>query len=523
MTSESVAPEFHYFCSRAHCEEGKEDHEVTVKEYNSELARKERELEGKQEELKADTDHSENQATDQEWKTAKIEEERERENHDLNTNNEGTGAATTTAADAGPAEKTPAEQPERPEATSSKKEGTKEGVGGKIDSVAATADADTDTDAGVDAIAADADAGASGVKQCGVSFDPSHSNDAAGLCSHPRCSQPGTKSCASCRTTGYCGAKCQTDDWPRHRESCEGRLHKMGKDNLLKVKGFCGRRDWFQVLRCCDLALTKLNRMVNRPLDDISVARGYKFEALEALGRCKESLEYEEDACNFGASPLFIAACKGHLTVVRKMLKEGTDMNKANDFGASPLWIAARNGHLPVVQCLVERGDDKDKANNYCATPFWIAARNGHSPVVQYLLEQGVDEGKACINDMTPLHIAADVGHLLVVQKMLEKGMDKDKAYNNSNTPLHLAAQNGHLPVVQYLVEQGADQDKADNYGMTPLHNAALYGHSAVVQYLLQQGADMNKATTNGRLPIDLATNEEIKQLIRDEKKRKQN
>ena len=31
----TAAPVFRYFCSQAHCEEGKKDHEVKMKEYNS--------------------------------------------------------------------------------------------------------------------------------------------------------------------------------------------------------------------------------------------------------------------------------------------------------------------------------------------------------------------------------------------------------------------------------------------------------------------------------------------------------
>ena len=45
--SGSVAPVLRYFCSQAHCDEGKEDHEVTLKEYNFWQARKARKRKGK--------------------------------------------------------------------------------------------------------------------------------------------------------------------------------------------------------------------------------------------------------------------------------------------------------------------------------------------------------------------------------------------------------------------------------------------------------------------------------------------
>ena len=173
--SGSAAPVLRYFCSQAHCEEGKEDHEVTMKEYNCELVRKESELERKQEEVKEDTGTlNEQQGAELQQKTANEEEglKRERENDKLDSNDQGVADSTTTAANPGPV-KTSAEQPQRLKAASSLK-GMKEGRDGKVD--AATAET-TNT------------AGASGVKQGGVSFDSTHSNDAtAVLCSHPGCS-----------------------------------------------------------------------------------------------------------------------------------------------------------------------------------------------------------------------------------------------------------------------------------------------------------------------------------------------
>ena len=81
----SAAPALRYFCSQAHCEEDKRDHEVTMKEYISELARKEGELKRIEEELNADYGHFNNQMADWKQKQAELEEDlkRERESHEL--------------------------------------------------------------------------------------------------------------------------------------------------------------------------------------------------------------------------------------------------------------------------------------------------------------------------------------------------------------------------------------------------------------------------------------------------------
>ena len=78
VASGSAAPALRYFCSQAHCEEGKEDHEVTMKEYKSELAQKEMDLADKEE--KFDVAHGQLVK-----KTAEAQQDvkRERDNHQL--------------------------------------------------------------------------------------------------------------------------------------------------------------------------------------------------------------------------------------------------------------------------------------------------------------------------------------------------------------------------------------------------------------------------------------------------------
>ena len=294
-----------------------------------------------------------------------------------------------------------------------------------------------------------------------MSLDPTHSHSngatAVSCCSHPHCSQPGTKSCGLCKATAYCSADCQTADWSRHKESCEGRLHKLGREYLVKAIA----------IKHCDLALTKLNSMVEKRLLDLSVALGYKGQALRALGLHAEALEWEKDMCQ--------------------------------DFAVWPLFIGAKKGSIGMVQ----------------------AAQKGNLEMVQYLVELGVGKDKADNDGWTALLVAAMYGHLTVAQYLVKLGSDKDKADNEGWTALHAAAENGHLTVVKYLVEIGAGKDKADNDGASPLYIAAQNGHLAVVKLLLQHGADVDKATNDGQRPIDVAANEEIKKLIRDEMKRR--
>ena len=102
--------------------------------------------------------------------------------------------------------------------------------------------------------------------------------------------------------------------------------------------------------------------------------------------------------------------------------------------------------------------------------------------------------------------------------------MDKENAWK-SMSPLFIAADRGHLAVVQCLLEHGADVNKAKDRGdITPLHAAVLQGHTDVAICLMESGlADLNARITDGRLPMDLATNDEMRQAIINEEKRRRN
>ena len=111
-------------------------------------------------------------------------------------------------------------------------------------------------------------------------------------CANPGCDQPGTSSCASCGTVGYCGRTCQTADWTHHKEECPGHLRKIGMAHLKKAQGFQRGPDWMQTLHHAHL--TKLKQIKDRGLEIveiIDVAFLHKFNALMALDRHKEALD----------------------------------------------------------------------------------------------------------------------------------------------------------------------------------------------------------------------------------------
>ncbi|MDR1139750.1 MAG: ankyrin repeat domain-containing protein [Rickettsiales bacterium] len=119
---------------------------------------------------------------------------------------------------------------------------------------------------------------------------------------------------------------------------------------------------------------------------------------------------------------------------------------------------------------------------------------------------------------LTLFHIAAFNGHLDTVKYFVNaKNVDVNIADNHGNTALHLAALNGKLDTVQYFVgEKDVDINKTDNKSDTALHLAAEHGHTKIVKALLDARADPSLKNKEGKTPRDLATDENVKQLLEE-------
>ena len=159
-------------------------------------------------------------------------------------------------------------------------------------------------------------------------------------------------------------------------------------------------------------------------------------------------------------------------------------------------------------------------------TELYDAAKKGNLKRLKKLAEQGMDKNHVGGNDEdTALSIAAANDHLDIVRYLVEQGADMEKGDIGGWTPLMTASARGHLDVARYLLEQGANRDKADSLGWTSLHLAAFYGLLDIAKLLMIYGADLNARDNNGQLPIDMGhlNNEEIKQAIRDEPRRRLN
>ena len=263
---------------------------------------------------------------------------------------------------------------------------------------------------------------------------------------------------------------------------------------------------WYQHIMVGAKNYPEVVRLINvlfNPANQNWEAWRNSFDTTAQLSTTSKSLVEGSSTC-----PLYYASHLGLYDTALYLLEEvGLDPNHIDDSQTTALHAACIKGHLSIVKALLKRGASMTIADNYQRTPLYLAAMNGNCEVVKTLLKVGANLAVPQKNGWTPLNAASNSGHIEVVKLLLDNGADLTIANNNSWTPLNTASNNGHVDVVKLLLENGADLTIANNIGCTPLHLASYNGHIEVVKLLLENGADLTIANNDGWTPFNSASN----------------
>jgi ankyrin repeat protein len=163
------------------------------------------------------------------------------------------------------------------------------------------------------------------------------------------------------------------------------------------------------------------------------------------------------------ASVVADAARDGDLATVKRLLKDGGDVNAALGDGTTALHHAAMRGDADMVGVLLYAGANvraTTRLGGY--TPLHLASQRGHEQVIELLVKAGANPNQPTATGTTPLMFAAASGHVAAVKQLVAHKVDLDaKEQANDQTALMFAAAFDRPEVVKVLVEVGADTKAA--------------------------------------------------------------
>ncbi|KAL3478902.1 ankyrin repeat-containing domain protein [Aspergillus californicus] len=246
-----------------------------------------------------------------------------------------------------------------------------------------------------------------------------------------------------------------------------------------------------------------------------------------------------------GATPLALAALRGHVDVVATLINAGCSVNTVDNSGRSalhramigecpevvqlllaqkdidvniadyswsnltPLMITAMYGYVEFARLLVDRPDiDINKECLYPdgATALVLAARAGMTDVANILLTHpDVDINHQVREGSTALTWAAQEGYYQVVEALLDKGADTELLQSGSNgTAIMRAIDANHVAVVQLLANRGANLHHKDVFDRGLLHSAAVNRRWRILEILLahDKTLDVNMQDANGKTTL---------------------
>ena len=169
---------------------------------------------------------------------------------------------------------------------------------------------------------------------------------------------------------------------------------------------------------------------------------------------------------------LIAAVTDNDLTMVRKLIEEGADVNEK----------------FPVV------GDGRDGH-----TPLLVAARNGNARIARELLAAGANPRIVdWLMKATPGHKAGYRGHPEVSRVLAEGGVETDaQGPYNGYTVLHDAIWHGHTETAKVFLEAGARTDLKGLDGLTPLEMAREHGYPEIAELIEARASLSEKAPSS--------------------------
>ena len=260
----------------------------------------------------------------------------------------------------------------------------------------------------------------------------------------------------------------------------------------------------------------------------------------------QEDLEVDVEETTHGQTPLMYACRKGHVEVVRELLKLGASVNKVSGRGRTALFEAIAENRDEVVELLLSRDEleinavqikesnrtglmlaarlertsivtllldhPKIKINQqdtYGCTALFLATVKDLSNIVEWLVQKpGIDVD--LVENWTgrsPLILAAERDNCEIINLLLQNKANPNlKDRQSEGTAMLRAAESGSLAAIELMLSYNVDLGSVDEDGRGLVHGASANGWPKIIRLLEQHGLNLNSKDSNGMTPLHEAS-----------------
>ena len=247
-----------------------------------------------------------------------------------------------------------------------------------------------------------------------------------------------------------------------------------------------------------------------------------QFEALDKImsdnDSCQEiESEEEEDNCN-AIDETEVSDTNNELKPNQKISNIKYHINKFPTLSSNPFM----NNDLTQSQ------EKKEEDSEQLYRNLLILSKKGDRESFLGALDKVLLLPHSDINyrdesGFTALHYACDEGNLKIVDILLKANCDVNARTNDKKTPLHLTTSHGYFDLSKMLIENGAVLNIGDNEKNTPLHLSVMGGYVELTKFLLDKLPKADTKNIYAKTPLDLATKEEIKEILQNYLNKKEN
>jgi ankyrin repeat protein len=209
--------------------------------------------------------------------------------------------------------------------------------------------------------------------------------------------------------------------------------------------------------------------------------------------------------------PLALAAGHGFATIVDALLRAGAQIDSTDIRGRTACHLAAEKGNVEIVARLLEHSPDLTRKDWDHATPLDIAIFCNHERIAIMLIEAG-----APLENRDRLLCRAAVMSVDVVRALLKHGVVVSELRDVfESTPIHKAASGPFNPgLMSMLVDEcGIDLNSRDSLGDTCCHVAAYTESDKQLRWFIEAGADCELVKRRRRNPIAQSVHVRLRRL----------